>query len=246
MSGKGRSPLRHHGYMASLETYRGQSPSHRLFQCQFNCHVDPFNAQWNKGVLKILASLPKYSRVRESSSFFGETHKDLFAVPIPITALIADQQSALFGECCYQKGDVKCTIGTGAFIDLNTGKNPVASLQGLLPLIAWKLNGRITYMTEGYVNMAGAAIDWLSEGLNIIKEAQESEAAALKVKDTGGLFVVPAFSGLSTPYWILSQGDCHWHIQGTQKEHIIRATLESIVYQCKDILNVMKRSRAFT
>ncbi len=178
--------------------------------------------------------------VRETCGDFGSVDKKILGTEIPIRNVIADQQSALFAECCFNPGDVKCTNGTGSFIDINIG-NVSASLHKLIPLIAWKMEGKVTYMLEGMINTTGAAIQWLKDNLGVIKKVDDSEKIAKAIEDTGGVYFVPAFSGLSSPYWDphacgITVGLC----RNTRKEHIVRAVLEGIVYRCKDILLAME------
>jgi len=162
---------------------------------------------------------------------------------IPIAGLAGDQQSALFGQACFTPGDAKCTYGTGAFILMNTGDKPVASKRGLLTTVAWKLaSGELRYALEGSAFIAGAAVQWLRDGLGLIKSASEIEALAASVPDSGGVIVVPAFAGLGAPHW---RPDARASIsgitRGTTKAHLARATLEGIALQNVDILRAMER-----
>jgi glycerol kinase len=203
---------------------------------------DPYNLEWSKTVLA-LTKLPAtiLPEVKETADNYGVMKEDILGVKIPIAAVVADQQGALFGSMCFEPGDVKCTQGTGAFVDMNTGCNAVASTSGLLPFVAWKLRGQVVYMLEGYTNMAGAAVQWLKDNLRILDEVEQSSAIAAALQNTEDLYLVPAFSGLSTPHWdSKARGVAIGLNHKTTREHIIRATLESIVYQCKDILDVME------
>ena len=200
--------------------------------------------QWDKKLLQELditaIGLPE---VLPSSGIFGTTHSDVFFdTEIPIAGVAGDQQSALFGQCCFEPGTAKNTYGTGCFMLMNTGTEPVTSKHGLLTTIAWSLNGKIEYALEGSVFIAGAAIQWLRDGLKIIDTATDSEYFAMKVEDTGGVYVVPAFAGLGAPYWdMYARGGIFGLTRGTKKAHLIRATLESLAYQTYDILEVMEK-----
>ena len=203
---------------------------------------DTFKLQWSSLFLDLFG-IPEsiLPEVRESSGDFGATDSEIFGSPVPITGVCADQQSALFAETCFNPGDIKCTHGTGTFIDMNVGGEPVASLHKLVPLIAWSLNGEVTYMLEGYLATTGCAIQWLCDGLHIITEPSETDAMAGSVEDTGGIYVVPAFQGLTSPYWDpLARGIVIGLTRGTQKEHVVRAMLEAIVYRCKDVMMAME------
>ena len=180
--------------------------------------------------------------VRPSSGDFGMTQDDIFYdTTIPITGVAGDQQSALFGQACFEPGMAKNTYGTGCFMLINTGKQPVASKNGMLTTIAWGLDGEVEYALEGSVFIAGAAIQWLRDGLKIIDSAPDSEYYAMKVVDTDGVYVVPAFAGLGAPYWdMYARGAILGLTRGTTKSHLIRATLESLAYQTFDVLQAME------
>jgi glycerol kinase len=199
---------------------------------------------WDKKMLHELdvpeSVLPK---VLPSSGSFGTTHGDVFFdLEIPITGVAGDQQSALFGQTCFEPGMAKNTYGTGCFMLMNTGTERIQSKHGLLTTIAWGINGKIEYALEGSVFIAGAAIQWLRDGLKLIDTAPDSEYFAMKVEDTGGVFVVPAFAGLGAPYWdMYARGGIFGLTRGTQKEHLIRATLESLAFQTYDVLEVMEK-----
>ena len=174
-----------------------------------------------------------YGYANQLSPFGGDYN-------IPITGIAGDQQASLFGQCCYDKGEAKTTFGTGCFMLLNTGDKPVYSDNGLLTTIAWGLDGKITYALEGSVFIGGSVVQWIRDGLRMLKDAKDSESYALRVKDTNGVYIVPAFVGLGTPYWDNdARGAIFGLTRGTTKEHFIRAVLESICYQNKDVLNVM-------
>ena len=176
----------------------------------------------------------------ECSAHYGDTIAELFGGPVPITGSAGDQQAALFGEACFGEGDVKSTYGTGNFLLLNTGDKPVASDNGLLTTIAWGLNGKVTYALEGSVFICGAAIQWLRDQMKFFASAPESETMASQVPDTGGVYFVPAFVGLGAPYWDPEvRGAMFGITRGTTREHIVRATLQSLVYQNEDLLAAM-------
>ena len=181
--------------------------------------------------------------VLPSSGHFGATHPDVFFdLEIPIAGVAGDQQSALFGQTCFEPGMAKNTYGTGCFMLMNTGTERVVSQHGLLTTIAWSVDGKVEYALEGSVFIAGAAIQWLRDGLKLIDTAPDSEYYAMKVEDTGGVFVVPAFEGLGAPYWdMYARGGIFGLTRGTRKEHLIRATLESLAFQTYDILEVMEK-----
>jgi glycerol kinase len=203
---------------------------------------DPFGMKWSTLLLKPF-KLPGgviLPEIRETSGDFGVT--EAFGHPIPIKCVAADQQSALFGEACFEPGSVKCTNGTGAFVDINTGDAPMASIHKMTPLIAWKMQGKTTYMMEGIISSAGSSVQWLRDNLKIIEKASDSEVLALKVCDCGGVYVVPAFAGLTAPYWDpYARGTVIGLTRATNREQIVRATLESIAYQCRDVILAMEK-----
>ncbi|MBR0400807.1 MAG: glycerol kinase GlpK [Mogibacterium sp.] len=177
----------------------------------------------------------------ECSAHYGDTIQELFGGPIPITGSAGDQQAALFGEACFSDGDVKSTYGTGNFLLLNTGEKPVASKNGLLTTIAWGLNGKVNYALEGSVFVCGAAVQWLRDQMKFFRDAAESESIAASVDDTAGVYVVPAFAGLGAPYWDPdARGAMFGITRGTTREHIVRATLQSLAYQNEDLLSAME------
>lgn len=202
---------------------------------------DPFGMRWSPLLLKPF-DLPGgvvLPEVRETSGDFGTT--TTFGGEIPIKCVVADQQAALFGETCFEAGSVKCTNGTGTFIDMNLGEEPMASIHRLTPLIAWKLNGKTTYMMEGIISSAGSSIQFLRDNLQIIKKASESEECSFRCEDSGGVYVVPAFTGLTAPYWDpFARGTVIGLTRATSRDQIVRATLESIAYQCKDVVEAME------
>ena len=199
--------------------------------------------KWDDELLEVL-DIPKsiLPEVKASSDDYGVTHKDvLFNREIPIGGVAGDQQSALFGQACFDPGMAKNTYGTGCFMLMNTGEQPVMSKRGLLTTIAWGLDGKVEYALEGSVFIAGAAIQWLRDGLKIIDSAPDSEYYSLKVPDTDGVYVVPAFAGLGAPYWdMYARGAILGLTRGTRKAHLIRATLESLAYQTYDVLEAME------
>ncbi|CAM3707595.1 glycerol kinase GlpK [Marinicrinis lubricantis] len=199
--------------------------------------------QWDSELLDILdipaSMLPE---VRPSSEIFAYTEDyHFFGHRIPIASAAGDQQAALFGQTCFEKGMAKNTYGTGCFMLMHTGSQPVRSANGLLTTIAWGLGGKVEYALEGSVFVAGSAIQWLRDGLRMFKTARESEVYANRIASTEGVYVVPAFVGLGTPYWDSDvRGAVFGLTRGTAKEHFVRATLESMAYQSKDVLSVME------
>ncbi|MBX5476798.1 MAG: glycerol kinase GlpK [Clostridia bacterium] len=178
--------------------------------------------------------------VRPSSGVFGETDPSLFGGAIPIAGDAGDQQAALFGQACFNPGDSKNTYGTGCFMLMNTGRTPVTSRSGLLTTIAWGIDGRVEYALEGSIFITGAAVQWLRDELRIIDNAADTEQLARSVEDTGGVYLVPAFTGLGAPYWDpYARGIIVGITRGTNRAHIARATLESIAYQTRDVLDAM-------
>ena len=205
----------------------------------FNIH----DLDWDGEILALLqiprAMLPE---VRPSSQAYGVTDGGLFGTEVPIAGAAGDQQAALFGQACFAPGQAKNTYGTGCFLLLNTGQEAVASERGLLTTIAWQLAGEtgVTYALEGSVFIAGAAIQWLRDGLGIITRAAESEGLAREVADTGGVYFVPAFVGLGAPYWdAYARGTVVGLTRGTDRRHLARAALEAICYQSRDVLEAM-------
>lgn len=202
-----------------------------------------YDLKWDDELLKILtipaSMLPE---VRPSSEVYAHTvSHHFFGHNIPIAGAAGDQQAALFGQACFEDGMAKNTYGTGCFMLMNTGERAVRSQHGLLTTIAWGINGKVEYALEGSIFVAGSAIQWLRDGLRMFKEAKDSEAYAKKVQSTDGVYVVPAFVGLGTPYWDSDvRGAVFGLTRGTSKEHFIRATLESLAYQTKDVLSAME------
>ena len=197
---------------------------------------------WDEDILKEL-DIPRemLPEVKPSSYIYGMADSSFFGGSIPIGGAAGDQQSALFGQTCFEKGDAKNTYGTGCFLLMNTGEKPVFSENGLVTTIAWGLDGKITYALEGSVFVAGAVIQWLRDELRLIDSAEDSEYMARKVKDTHGCYVVPAFTGLGAPYWDqYARGTIVGLTRGVNKCHIIRATLESLAYQVHDVTEAMR------
>jgi len=202
-----------------------------------------YDLKWDEELLDLL-DIPKsmLPEVRSSSEVYAKTiDYHFFGQEVPIAGIAGDQQSALFGQACYETGMVKNTYGTGCFMLMNTGEQAVRSKSGLLTTIAWGINGKITYALEGSVFVAGSAIQWLRDGLRMFRYSQESEEYARRVESTDGMYFVPAFVGLGTPYWDSDvRGAAFGITRGTTKEHFIRATLESLAYRTKDVLDAMK------
>ncbi|MDX9800483.1 MAG: glycerol kinase GlpK [Spirochaetia bacterium] len=198
---------------------------------------------WDKELLDLLGiPVSMLPEVKPSSSLFGEIESSFTGFPIPICGIAGDQQAALFGQMCLEKGDAKNTYGTGCFMLMNTGEKPVSSENGLLTTIAWGLDGKITYALEGSLFMAGAVVQWLRDNLKIIKTATETEEAAYSVDNSAGVYLVPAFQGLGTPYWDMgARGTIIGLTRSANREHIIRAALESIAYSTRDVLSVMEK-----
>ncbi|UII54414.1 glycerol kinase GlpK [Cytobacillus spongiae] len=200
--------------------------------------------KWDEELLDILgvpaSMLPE---VKASSEVYATTvDYHFFGQEIPIAGAAGDQQAALFGQACFEQGMAKNTYGTGCFMLMNTGEKAVKSDHGLLTTLAWGINGKVEYALEGSIFVAGSAIQWLRDGLRMFKDAKDSENYARKVESTDGVYVVPAFVGLGTPYWDSDvRGAVFGLTRGTEKEHFIRATLESLAYQTKDVLSAMEK-----
>ena len=204
-----------------------------------------FDLEWDQELLDIL-DIPKsmLPKVNPSSGIFGYTMPELLGERIPISGVAGDQQAALFGQCCFEKGDVKNTYGTGCFLLMNIGNKPVISDNGLITTIAAG-TGKVEYALEGSVFVAGAAIQWLRDQMKLVNSAPESEEIAEKVSDTNGVYVVPAFTGMGAPYWKQNaRGMVVGITRGTAREHFVRATLESLAYQTYDVLKVMEQDAA--
>lgn len=205
--------------------------------------------RWDEELLDILtipaSMLPE---VRSSSEVYGTTApQEFFGRAIPIAGAAGDQQAALFGQACFDVGMAKNTYGTGCFMLMHTGERAIRSQNGLLTTIAWGINGKVEYALEGSIFVAGSALQWLRDGLRMIKTAAETESYAQRVHSTDGVYVVPAFVGLGTPYWDSEvRGAIFGLTRGTTKEHFIRATLESLAYQTKDVLTAMEEDAGIT
>ena len=197
---------------------------------------------WDEELLKLLA-IPRsmLPEVKPSSCIYGYTDSSVTGGEIPIAGIAGDQQAALFGQCCFEKGQVKNTYGTGCFLLMNTGKEAIASRNGLITTIAASTGNEVEYALEGSVFVAGAAIQWLRDSMRMIKTAGQTEEYADKVEDTAGVYIVPAFAGMGAPYWDpYARGTVVGITRGCQKEHFIRAALESIAYQTADVLKAME------
>lgn len=202
-----------------------------------------YSLKWDDELLGLLdipeSMLPE---VMPSSCMYGMTDLELFGCEIPVSGMAGDQQAALFGQGCYERGMAKNTYGTGCFMLMNTGDTPFLSENGLLTTIAWGIDGKVDYALEGSIFVAGAAVQWLRDELKIIENAPASENYALAVENTGGVYFVPAFVGMGAPYWdMYARGTIIGLTRGTKREHIIRATLESLAYQTLDVLDAMQK-----
>jgi glycerol kinase len=203
-----------------------------------------YDLKWDEELLEMLTvpsnMLPE---VKASSEVYGYTvEHHFFGAKVPIAGVAGDQQAALFGQACYKPGMAKNTYGTGCFMLMNTGETPVPSNTGLLTTIAWGIDGKVEYALEGSIFVAGSSIQWLRDGLRMFKDAAESEGYATKVASTDGVYMVPAFVGLGAPYWDSdARGAIFGLTRGTSKEHLVRATLESIAYQTRDVLAAMEK-----
>ena len=197
---------------------------------------------WDEKLLEELdIPVQMLPEVKPSSCIYGYSDRSLFGEAIAIAGAAGDQQAALFGQCCHNKGDVKNTYGTGCFLLMNTGNEPIVSQHGLITTIAASTGPEVQYALEGSVFVAGAAIQWLRDELQLIRNAAETEILAMEVLDTNGVYVVPAFAGLGAPYWDqYARGTIVGITRGCNRNHIIRATLESIAYQTYDVLKAME------
>lgn len=204
----------------------------------FNIHT----LKWDEEILRLL-NIPHniLPEVKPSSCVYGYTDEKMFGEAVPIAGAGGDQQCALFGQTCFEQGEVKNTYGTGGFMLMNTGTEPVCSQNGLVTTIAWGVDGKVEYALEGSIFVVGAAIQWLRDELGLIRDAADSEHLAKSVTDSNGCYVVPAFVGLGAPYWDqYARGAIVGITRGVNRCHIIRATLESIAYQVHDVLAAMK------
>ena len=205
----------------------------------FNIHT----RQWDDELLAMFDIPPSVlPEVRSCSEVYGHTTAAFGGEEVPIAGIAGDQQAALFGQACFEPGTAKNTYGTGCFMLMNTGPQAVASQNGLLTTIAWGLGGQVEYALEGSIFVAGSAVQWLRDGLQILKKSSESEKMAASLASNDGVYVVPAFVGLGTPYWDSEvRGAVFGLTRGTRREHVARATLEAIAYQTKDVLNAMQQ-----
>lgn len=200
-----------------------------------------YDLKWDEELLALFdISMCMLPKVCPSSGEFGVTDGEFMEAGIPIMGIAGDQQAALFGQTCFEPGMAKNTYGTGCFMLMNTGEKPARSSHGLLTTIAWGVDGKVEYALEGSVFVAGSAVQWLRDGLHMIKSAPESEEIARSVKDAQGVYVVPAFVGLGAPYWKPDvKGAVFGLTRGTTKAHFVRAVLDSLAYQSADIIEVM-------
>ena len=198
--------------------------------------------EWDEALLKHL-TVPKslLPEVRPSSEVYGHTIPSIIGASVPVAGMAGDQQSALFGQNCFSPGEAKNTYGTGCFLLMNTGTDICMSKNGLVTTIAWGLDGKVEYALEGSIFVGGSAIQWLRDGLRLVDSAPDSEWVAKKVPDAGGVYMVPAFVGLGAPYWDMNaRGMIIGLTRGTTKAHIVRATLDSLAYQTRDVLGAME------
>lgn len=203
----------------------------------FNIH----SLSWDKALLDIFG-VPEsvLPQVKECTDDYGQTETELFGFSIPILGVAGDQQAASIGQCCFSEGSIKSTYGTGCFVLLNTGTSAFASKNKLLTTVAYTIQGKTHYALEGSIFIAGAAVQWLRDGLEIIKSARETEHMANSIPDDHGVFMVPAFAGLGAPYWAPdARGAIYGLSRGTTKSHFARAALESVCYQTSDLLRAM-------
>jgi glycerol kinase len=202
-----------------------------------------FEKKWDPGLLSLF-DIPKslLPEVKSSSEVYGYTSEYLFPVSIPIAGIAGDQQAALFGQLCTHPGMAKTTYGTGCFLMMNTGEEPVRSTNKLLTTIAWEVNGKVSYALEGSVFIGGAAIQWLRDGIELFGHAKESEKLATSLKDNDGVYFVPAMAGLGAPHWDQNARGAFFGItRGTTIAHMTRAALEAIAYQVRDVLDAMQK-----
>ncbi|MBC2177347.1 glycerol kinase GlpK [Listeria booriae] len=203
-----------------------------------------YDLQWDDELLEML-NIPKVMlpEVKQSSEVYGTTVPyHFFGEKVPVAGIAGDQQAALFGQGCFEKGEAKNTYGTGCFLLMNTGDKAVKSDTGLLTTLAWGIDGKVEYALEGSIFVAGSAIQWLRDGMRMLRHSSDSENYASRIESSDGVYVVPAFVGLGAPYWDSDvRGAVFGLTRGTEKEQFIRATLESLAYQTKDVLNAMEK-----
>ena len=210
----------------------------------FNIHT----LQWDKELLELF-DIPEsmMPQVKSSSEVYGYTKTTLFAHEVPIAGIAGDQQAALFGQMCTEPGSVKNTYGTGCFLLMNSGERPIMSSNNLLTTIAWKIGDTVNYALEGSIFVAGSVVQWLRDGLGIIKSSSEVEELAASVPDNGGVYYVPALTGLGAPHWDqYAKGSIYGISRGTTAAHIARAALEGIAFQTMDIVNAMQKDAGVT
>ena len=210
----------------------------------FNIHT----LEWDKELLQLF-DIPEsmMPQVKSSSEVYGYTKTTLFAHEVPIAGIAGDQQAALFGQMCTEPGSVKNTYGTGCFMLMNSGERPIMSSNNLLTTIAWKIGDKVNYALEGSIFVAGSVVQWLRDGLGIIKSSSEIEALACSVEDNGGVYFVPALAGLGAPHWDQYAKGCIYGLsRGTTAAHIARAALEGIAFQTMDIVNAMQKDAGVT
>lgn len=203
--------------------------------------------EWDETLLKAL-DIPRtvLPEVVDNARVMGTLRMDILGEPIPVAAMCGDQQSSLFGQACFEPGMMKNTYGTGCFLLMNTGDRRVASENGLVTTIAWRLNGKICYALEGSVFVGGAVVQWLRDEMKLVNKASETEAVALSVPDNGGVYLVPAFTGLGAPHWdMYARGTIVGLTRGTGRAHIVRAALESIAQQSADLVDAMAQDCGF-
>jgi glycerol kinase len=213
-------------------------PSNASRTLLFNLHT----LDWDEELLKLL-DVPRdvLPEIVPSSGVIGETDARWFGEPIPIAGIAGDQQAATFGQACFTPGEAKNTYGTGCFLLLNSGEKPIVSEHNLLTTVGWQIGGRTTYCLEGAVFIAGAVVQWLRDGLGIIKQSSEIEALAAKVPHSDGVYFVPAFTGLGAPYWDpYARGAIVGLTRGSTAAHIARAALDAMAYQTRDLVEAMQ------
>ena len=210
----------------------------------FNIHT----LDWDDELLRLFG-VPKsmLPQIKSSSEIYGKTKGTLFAYEVPIAGIAGDQQAALFGQMCTEPGSVKNTYGTGCFMLMNSGERPIMSANKLLTTVAWKIGDKVTYALEGSIFVAGSVIQWLRDGLGIIRSSSEAAPLAASVPDNGGVYFVPALTGLGAPYWDqYATGTLFGITRGTKAGHIVRAALEGIAFQTMDIVNAMQKDAGIT
>ncbi len=210
----------------------------------FNIHT----LQWDEELLRLFGiPASMMPQVKSSSEVYGATKTTIFAHKVPIAGIAGDQQAALFGQMCVEPGSVKNTYGTGCFLLMNSGEKPITSSNNLLTTIAWKIGDKVDYALEGSIFVGGSVVQWLRDGLGIIRSSSEVEALAASVPDTNGVYFVPALTGLAAPYWDqYARGAISGISRGTTAAHIARAALEGIAYQTLDIVGAMQRDSGIT